>query len=236
MTIQNTLAIITSACCFTSAHAATVLYAEDFTTTGTSNEFTSLIGWTSYRGATAGDTLDNEASPRWAAAGSTGVDSSQGFLFLQDSIGVAYEANAFSLLPTNITDFTYQAGNSSTAAEVRFIIQQNGNWYATNSTYTTASKTISQFRTTSETKTHAFTLAAADWRELTITPGTGYTLSGAPLAADLSATDAITSIGFYASGANAIYRMDNLQINGIPEPSALLLLGLAAPAALRRKR
>lgn len=222
------------------AHAA-VLYSESFTHAGGSGEVTTAtVGWTSYYTATAQNIPSPTSTPRMAIGNQPGTDATPGYLFSQgngtNQTYVAFETTSFSILPTDITNITFRQGNSSAALGTRLIIQQGGNWYATSATFSTAAMDLPTFQSTGgENESFTFSLTAASWQSLTIVPGTSLAL-GSVIGSDLLSSAPITSIGFLTTSQTAVTRIDEVAINGIPEPSSLLLCGIAAFGLAGRRR
>ncbi len=221
-----------------SSHAA-VLYSEAFPNSGNANVATSSVSWTGYLGSSAAATSDPQASPRWAIAGANGPDQTRGYLFkdtASSGIGAAVENNAFSILPANITNFTYLAGNSTATASTSFIVQQSGNWFVSTTNFTTAAQSLANYNSstasTAELKTLNFNTLSTSWNALTINPGVELSVGAATA---LSPTAPITSIGIFANGGGTM-RMDDITINGVPEPTTALLSALGGLALLRRRR
>lgn len=202
------------------------------------------LDWTGYIGATAAPTADVASAPRWGKPHGVGaVADGTGLIFGQSDpsnlILAAHTNTTLSLNPASITEVNWLMGNSATTVQVRLMIQQSGNWYATDSTFTTAAMSLTQFQanptSTAELKTFTFTTSAASWRNVTINPGTELSL-GSVLSSDLTSAN-ITSIGFFVStSAQSVARFDQLQV--IPEPStwALLAASLTALTVFRRRR
>lgn len=223
---------------------AAVLYQEDFTHVGGGAEVaTSTVGWVSYYTSTAEAIANPAAAPRMAIGNQPGSDNlNPGYLFSQGAgtgtthTYVGFENTAFSILPTDISTITFTQGNSATALATRLMVQQDGNWYATNATFGTIAMDLPAFRAGSaELETFNFVLTASAWRAVTITPGIELSLATGTIASNLSSTAPITSIGFLTTSNSGITRIDEVKINGIPEPSSALLLGAGATLALRRR-
>lgn len=218
-----------------SAHSA-VLYSEAFPNTSDpqANEPTATVGWANYLGATAITTANSGSAPRWAISNAPGPSGSKGYLFRQTSteIGVAYEDTAFSLLPANITDFTFISTNNSSTGKARFIVQQDGNWFVSNTELGTQGDYNSFFAGPSALSLTFDTLSTS-WKSLTINPTVELSIGAATA---LSGTLPITRIGLYTSGTDVI-RIDDVTINGaVPEPSTALLLSALGSLALLRRR
>jgi hypothetical protein len=222
---------------------AAVLYSESFTHAGGGGEVTtSTVQWASYYSSTAQPIASSTATPRMAIGNQQGSDAGPGYLFSQGAgTGTThpyagFESTAFSILPTDITTITFTQGNSATSLATRIMVQQNGNWYATNLTFGTAAMGLAAFQTGSaELETFNFTLTASAWHSVTINPNIALSVAGATIASDLSSTAPITSIGFYTTSDSGVTRIDEVKINGIPEPSFAMLLGAGTMLAFRRR-
>ena len=234
MTLKNLLLLPIFSCV---SHAA-VIYSESFPNSSdpASNVHTTTVNWVSYLGSTATTTANAASSPRWGISGGAGPDQAIGYLFKDSSnIGVSYEGTAFSLLPANITSITYLAGNSSASLTTSFVVQQNGNWFVSTTSFNTVAQTLANYNSSTaskaELKTLNFDILSTSWNALTIDPDVELSV-GAATALDSLAP--ITRIGIYATGSG-VTRIDDITINGVPEPSALLLSALVSLALLRRR-
>lgn len=128
---------------------------------------------------------------------------------------------------------------TSQSISVQLLIKQGSNWYATSTVYSNATSyaDAAAFVASPDLKTFNFTLDAAAWRDFTLTPTVGMSL-GSVLTANLT-SNTIDGIGFYVihTGATtSTLRIDNLMVEGVPEPSSALVASLGALGLLRRRR
>lgn len=232
------------------AGAQTTQYTQLFTNINPAgNQSASTVNWNFYIGATATDYSSGNVN----VGGDIGGISLGGSNPSSDPAGVLFASNQntanqiFAATTTfstafNADTFTWREGNASTTASVRLMIQQGGNWYASDAAFanTTAytGGTFSSAGLTADTgKTFVFSTAASSWHLVTLTPGATLSIGASTLGADL-VSSTITGVGFYMQSTTqaANIRIDSLNITGtaIPEPSAyavvagMSVLGLVA--------
>lgn len=237
------------------APAAQAQYTNSFTHSGAVNKNLSLINWSAYGYSgtvfrdlttTAGDPGTSDRAGITNVSGTT--PSQSGFLFFANSATASYSFAGVTsdFAPFTLTGATWTSGSNNASSTIRVLIQQEGNWYASNGTFVTNPVVTSAGNyTTANASNHTFTFStnAADWRAVTLDPiGGTLSVSGSVIGANLSSAT-ITGFGFYASAsANTVFRLDDLVVSGtaaVPEPSAFAALagGLALGcAALRRRR
>ncbi|MCC5842279.1 MAG: PEP-CTERM sorting domain-containing protein [Opitutales bacterium] len=128
-----------------------------------------------------------------------------------------------------ILSFSWRDNNNVSSAFWQVAIQiDNGDWFVSNQSYTSASSWTQ--------RSLDFTTAAADWSELNFTSGTVLAV-GDPLSSDLPMGN-VTAFGMYGVGETGeVQRLTDYTITVIPEPSAYAaILGLGAVALLLRRR
>ncbi len=232
---------------------AAVIYRENFTNTTGSRNLPTDYGWNHY--STGSATLENsDGTGGIVSAGATtqaasrvlnGVDDGlvedEGLVFAGNSLNGG--ANGFGLFTVADADNSRYGGSLAVAditsigfdmslsgsTDYRVAIKIGDDWFASNATF--SSPTNGNW----ESKSLAFTTTAVDWLQLTFTPGSTLSL-GAAAVSDL--TGFATEFGvYYQKGNNTgTVRLDNFEINAIPEPASLALIGLAALCLLPRRR
>jgi len=250
--------------------AQTPIYRELFANIGTVNAVPSSDSWVGSWSATA---IDSQAGGSSATGGYFGISSSngnstgvgvpintspaevntnRGFLFVSGGAGLpgatswiattsAYTVNTANY---SVNEMSFYSGNNFTAALEHFVVQIDGNWYASVQTFGNAAAVTSaaNFASQAQLDTFTWTTAASAWETLNYTPGTTLTV-GSVLSSALPG-DNITAFGLYSdgTGANATMRADTFQIDATPiaapEPSSIVLAltGLGVLMGLRRSR
>jgi hypothetical protein len=227
-----------------------IIYSESFTTDLTNVQSISAENWAG-RQSNSGSAIDvvhNSGSYRagTVGGGNSGPPAVDDYLFAQtQSTTTAVDfflyttstLSAFSsFAPSDYTALTATWNrNGDSVAGLHFTVQVGGNWYVSQSNY---NSTIP-----GQGVTPALNLLTSTWWNLV----NGATLeigSTTSTYSDLFGSGAqITGVGFFidnlavSGSANRTIRLDDIVIDGVPEPSAALLsvLGLASLAA-RRKR
>ena len=163
----------------------------------------------------------------WGEGSNNAWETSDTFLFF-DSSPTFDTSGGGSLLWSNLDEFSFAANRGSTfAGTTRAVIQIGGTWYASEAqTFTTTVST--------------YTIDIQDTNWLAFTPGTSLALSGTgDTLANLNASGNLQGVGLWVNatsgtGSNRQWRVDDLEITAIPEPSTyaviagLLALGLVA--------
>jgi hypothetical protein len=248
--------------------AQTAIYRELFAQLTTANVAPSVDSWVGSWSPTA---IDSQAGGSGATLGYFGISSSagnstavgpainttpaevntnRGFLFVSGGAGLpgttrwiattsAYtvDTGAYS-----VNDMSFYSGNNFIASLEHFVVQIDGNWYATVQTFGNAVSVASAsgFAANAQLDTFTWTTAASAWETLNYTPGTTLTV-GSVLTSALPG-DNITAFGLYSdgTGASSTMRADTFQIDAtpVPEPSsvALVLSGVGLLMGFRRSR
>lgn len=246
--MKNSPLLVCAAFAAVSSSSAFAQYTQLFPNASTTtNAPVSSISWTAYQGSTATNVSGAVAgSPldRVGIASANGVDGTAGFLFAANNTGTATDYAVVTAVTAFRPDgISWRMGNSATNVGVRVLVQVGGSWYATSQLFTNASTyTASTFAASIDadtTKSFTFSTAGANWRAVTLTPGTALSVGASALASPL-ASDSITGIGFFIDGQGGqAARIDNLVVTAIPEPSSFAALcgfGAVCAAALRRRR
>jgi hypothetical protein len=252
-----------------STQAQTPIYRELFANTSGANVAPSVDSWAGSWTAAATDS-QNTVAGGGAVAGYFGISSSTGnssgpvginttpaepatgpgFLFVSGGAGhpgatswiattSAYTVNTANY---SVNDMSFYSGNNFTASLEHFVVQIDGNWYASVQTFGNAAAVTSaaNFASQAQLDTFTWTTAASAWETLNYTPGTTLTV-GSVLTSALPG-DNITAFGLYSdgTGASATMRADTFQIDAtpVPEPSSIVLAlsGLGVLMGLRRSR
>ncbi len=242
------------------------IYTEDFNhATSSPNLAVSTESWSAYMGAAATNVSTVGDPNSGDAIAISGSSSYPPYVGSPTTYGALYVANraTTSLISAAVTTFTsatalnlsagntisWNMGNSTTAPSVRLMIQLggdgsvgSGSWYASSLSFSNSSNfsLFSDFANATSGVSYSlnFSTLAADWRSLTLTPGTELSL-GSTLGSNLSSTT-ITGIGFYmvnGTTLNSNIRLDNLTV--VPEPTSVALavgaLGMLALVVRRRQ-
>lgn len=246
----------------------TPIYRELWANTSGVNAAPSVDSWVGSFGSSAFDS-QNTAQGGGATAGFFGLSSSTGnssgpvginttpaepatgpgFLFVSGAAGhpsgtnwiattSAYTVNTSAY---TINDMSFYSGNAFTASLEHFVVQIDGNWYASVQTFGNAAAVSSaaNFAAQAQLDTFTWTTAASAWETLNYTPGTTLTV-GSVLTSALPG-DNITAFGLYSDGpGTGTMRADTYQIDAfaVPEPSsvALVFSGVGVLMGLRRSR
>jgi PEP-CTERM motif len=246
----------------------TPIYRELFANTTGVNASPSIDSWSGAWSATA---IDSQGTGGGAVAGYFGFSSSTGnslgsaginttpaepatgpgFLFVSGGAG---HPGATSWIATTsaytidtsayaIQDISFYSGNNFTTSLEHFVVQIDGNWYASTQTFgnSAAVSSAGNFAAQAQLDTFTWTTAASAWETLNYTPGTTLTV-GSVLTSPLSG-DNITAFGLYSdgTGVSSTIRADTFEIDAtpVPEPGSLALAALSGfgmMIGLRRSR
>ena len=236
------------ALCGAVAHG-TIIYAEDFGD-ATTNQPTTSVGWHwMYQdGASVVSpdvaTMEGIENPGlggpggftgralvgWGEGSGNAWDRSDTYLFF-DSDPTFDTSGGGSLLWSNLEEVSFVANRGSAfVGTTRAVLQIGGDWYASEAqTFTT---TVSPY---------SIDIQDSNW--VAFTPGTSLALSGAgDTLADLGVSGNLQSVGFWVNttsgtGSNRQWRVDDLEVTAIPEPSTYAaLIGLLALVFVARRR
>ena len=242
-------AAVLAACVLTpSLSQAAVIYRETFSST-TNEAPSSNVDWFSLSGSTANQTTNWRLSNANGKptdlsnvnAGSSG-QTVQGFLF--DSLTsngqptLVYTTEyLIDRTQYDLTSFSWYLGNGNTTDPARLAIRIGSDWFATNTTFLSdlAVANAGEFSTKAGLETFNWTTAASAWRDLTVIPGTSLAVAGTARTNPLP-TGNIDAFGVFFDTRNANQRIDTFEINAIPEPSSVALIGLALAAGLFLRR
>ncbi len=238
----------------TPAYAAVIVYAETYQSAATTGDKTaSFFGWTHLVGDNATDVSATNLS--WGAnsfsdpvtavnANITGTDSNYslfGFrLANQNQSAFLVYTNEYSPGSSRaLESMSMQSWQRNAATStVRFAIQVESNWYASESTFTTNAA----IHTQASPVTHTLNFASQNWYPITADIGTSLSIAVSGIAQQLP-VGTVNAFGFYGEKGSAKHgtipdwRMDNF-IVAVPEPQTLALFFGAACVAfgfLRRK-
>lgn len=227
-------------------------YIESFpnSTGGNLGHNNAAIGWKAANGSLATDTSTNAGNGSGGflisnvngAGGTAGYGAKAGNVNggTSNPYGLAYtdEVATLNISTSDITSISFQSRNTNANDIFRIVIGldtgSGTQWYATNTTFTSASGT------TWGGHNFSFVTTGSEWRALTFTPGSSLAL-GSTLGSSLPA-GTLTSAGLFLSGSSGgdladVMRYDEFTINYIPEPSAAALGVLAfGLGALGRRR
>jgi hypothetical protein len=189
------------------------------------NRAMSSVGWTAYRSASANDytNIIPGSSERIGISNVTGNPGSDGlgyFFCVNQTVPHQHWATVTTIGAFNAERFTWRQGNGTPEIEVRIMIRQGENWYATNQSFTNDfNYTLATFQMAEAgevEQTFEFTTGATAWRTVTLVPGAELTLSETTLDAALP-SNTITGIGLFiqhgpTTGTTA--RIDTLTVEG----------------------
>jgi hypothetical protein len=211
--------------------SATLLYSETFPNT-VNNTPVNTVGWFSYRGATAVDRSAGTSSTQGIVLSSgAGVNGDLGLafaasagasaitLFGTEEPGIVSQA-VLDTITFYLRSFTVGGGRAAIRIDTLGTVGNTSDdtWYATDTLFAEAGATLVQ-------QTFTFNTAAATWRDVTFAPATTLAIAGAVRSSDLPSGN-VTAFGmlFDASSTNGV-RLDNYEINVVPEPSGIFLVG-----------
>lgn len=236
-----------------SVDAATLAYRETFSSAD-NNASIGNVGWTAYSTGTAltppNDNSCNLSSLTGRAfadlTGNQNVNAggdaalTTGFLFFGTAAGAPllnYTTEYQGLTTSSADSFSWYMGNSATTDSVRVAVQVAGNWYASNTAFSTAGTTNGAgFAANAEPMSFNFTTAGSAWRQMTVNPGVELSMLGTTLAGSLPADTTITGFGLYASDSRAAnIRIDTFSAMSVPEPVSMAVLGLSGLLLIRRR-
>ncbi|RYD38791.1 MAG: hypothetical protein EOP87_00795 [Verrucomicrobiaceae bacterium] len=233
------------------SHAAST-YQETFPHPGGGNISHTDVGWTAVYGSSATDGSANTTNN--ASGGFVVSNLGAGYgakTTFSNSYGLAYTTEVFSpsapITTADITSISFLARNSAATDRYRIVlaidVAGTTEWYASNAFFTT---TAGAWADGAQLQQLAFTTAASDWRNMTVTTS-ALSVSDSTLGAALPSGTLIAA-GLFLSGnsgtagtsggahANTM-RYDDFTVNVVPEPSAAMLGVMGASLlAFRRKQ
>jgi len=151
----------------------------------------------------------------------------------------------YNLVSSNLGVIEWRQSVSAHATQfVRVMVQVDGNWYASSTSYTN-SASGSSGASTSERETKQLDLAGplglntTSWRTATFGDGAAITLGATEVTTPIGSE--LTGIGFFIFTGDASNRtvwIDDVLLTSVPEPSGALLMagGLAVLLGGRRRR
>jgi len=234
-----------------------ILYQEDFASSGSTVGGEGWSGWgalgdvdTATNYTTTIGTAPNARMQRTTGNGSLKALFAQGrggtgtpTVVNDRFVAVANSIGSYSLVADELSTIRWDQGLNYVGANPQFtqvLVQVGGNWYASVGTYTNSVASSNGSMTNIETKeldlTGASGLGTTAWHTITFGDGEAITL-GAQVDTPIGTT--LTSIGFAIFTGDISGRtvwIDNVQLNSIPEPSALLSSSVAGLLLLRRRR
>lgn len=233
-----------------SISSGAVIYSESFDTDATGVHSIGAKGWEGKRStppAMVGDppgitdTSHNNGIYRAGTVGGAN-GSLDDYLFAQTQNGTVkedfllYTTTLTSFAPSNYTSLTATWSRNGDAVDAYHLAVKVGNdWYVSQTSYLTSAP--------GQGGTPALNLLTTSWSNV-LTTGTLQIGTETSTYSSLFGSGAeISGIGFYIDGlsvnssANRTIRLDNIMIDGVPEPSAaaLSILGLTALIGRRRR-
>ncbi|PAW75732.1 MAG: hypothetical protein B9S32_17470 [Verrucomicrobia bacterium Tous-C9LFEB] len=223
------------------------LYLQNFTNVNgsSSNTNSGSVGWSTYFATSTQSTsivnqttLSTFSGDYSAITNGLSNPSSAGYGFLafvtnNSTTGVFGSVTSLGsgISVANGTSINWVMGNNNTQSKIRLLVQVDGFWYASSTTFSNIStNTVSSAATFKDanivTNTYGlnFSTTAANWTSFTLDPGNATMSLGTQMATDLT-SNLLTGIGFYAvDTGTAVVRLDTLQI--VPEPTTYALIGL----------
>jgi hypothetical protein len=186
------------------------VYNFDFSSDYTGNYFMAVYGWRSAQGPTAINMSGNNADSSLRLSELSGLKYMNRGATTTPSLG--YVDTLGGLDTGDLDSVTFKLNNAVNTDQVRVAIKIDNAWYATNQTYavTTSGYTGSNW-TTAETKTLNFSPTAANWRDLTFTPGSVLSLATSTRSTDLPSGE-LTGIGIYTGANTATLRIDDIKV------------------------
>ena len=233
---------------------AQVLYSQTFDYTTASSGSASLFGWNAYAGSSAIDVSTSKTTTTAIDANSSATagfsskvynglgspHSTQGYLafdYDNNSAGGGFALNVAGvktgLSLSSVSTITWQSsrtGSFATLPTTRLLVQVGGVWYASETTFTSATAATSAALDDRMASADSFSLSAASettWRVLTLTPGSQLSLASTTTTLDL-ASSLVTGVGFYGELASRYTSInyDTLVVSTVPEPAAMAMVGL----------
>lgn len=227
------------------AAASTVIYRETFGNAKTSNTYltdsTNIhTDWkvysttTAVNGSAARSVISNVANSAGAGGlpnigtGYTETSQTNGVAFT-DSMNVnwlfmttGHAGNLIDIDPAQGLTFSWFQGDANATDGLRLTVQVAGNWYVTNTLFTTPALGS----TSLAEKTWSFTNDATQWSLLNFTSGSTLGVDSTALTGTLPSGN-ITGFGVYIDPNTSYVRFDNFSIvSSVPEPSTALLLSV----------
>lgn len=189
----------------------------DFNMTASSTTGNRPIGWRAAYSASAVDVTDGSSGQTGmmtpVVAGSVsyiarGTGSTPHF-----GPAIAWCEGIAGVQSREITTVSFRLNNANTGDLIRLCVRIGSDWYASNTTYNSTVTGVSGSDwSAAETKTVTFSLAAANWRDMTLTPGSTLTVSGSARSTDIPSGE-LTGIGLLSTGTTAgAVRIDDLKV------------------------
>jgi hypothetical protein len=246
--VLSTLAIHIAA----STASADIIYRETFSSTVNNNTLSSWAGgWSLHRNTTGGGVVGNATGTAAVISNSTGRPSDvapiNGGTYAQDVTGLAFGSSGdmveglfftseYTWDAANLTDIKWYMGNGATSVQQRAALQVGTQWYVS---AVKSGSSIGGASNFAGQATQQTVLKADNWFALSYVVGDvaqPFSISGTATALP---TGTVTAMGIFTNTYNAgNSRFDTFEVNAIPEPSTLVLVGISLLGVvfLRRRR
>jgi hypothetical protein len=244
--VLSTLAIHIAA----STASADIIYRETFSSTVNNNTLSSWAGgWSLHRNTTGGGVVGNATGTAAVISNSTGRPSDvapiNGGTYAQDVTGLAFGSSGdmveglfftseYTWAAANLTDIKWFMGNGATTVQQRAALQVGSQWYVSAAK---SGSNIGGAGNFAGSATQQNVLLADNWYALS------YDLVSAPFVISGTATalptGTVNAMGIFTNTFSAgNSRFDTFEVNAIPEPSTLVLVGISLLGVvfLRRRR